>query len=68
MLAPQPLAGDCGAFGIKSNISLKIMERPETTLFASFAFNDGNAMIHAMAALAGLPGLGEVFAFAHRVV
>lgn len=39
------------------------MDRPGTTLFASFAFPDGAAMIRAMAALQGTPGLGEVFAF-----
>lgn len=61
--APQPLAGDCGAFGIKTTVTLAVMARPETTLFASFAFDDGGAMIRAMGTLAGLPGLGEVFAF-----
>jgi len=63
VLAPQPLAGDCGAFGIKTSVTLKTMRRPETTLFASFALRDGGAAMHAMAALAGLPGLGEVYAF-----
>jgi FAD/FMN-containing dehydrogenase len=63
ILAPQPLAGDCGAFGIKTSVSLNVVARPETTLFASFAFQDGDAMIRAMASLAGLPGLGELFSF-----
>jgi D-lactate dehydrogenase (cytochrome) len=63
VLAPQPLAGDCGAFGIKTAVSLHTMARPAATLFASFAFRDSNAMTRAMASLAGLPGLGEVFAF-----
>lgn len=63
VLAPQPLAGDCGAFGIKTAVTLKTMRRPETTLFASFALHDGDAAMRAMAALAGLPGLGEVYAF-----
>jgi len=63
ILAPQPLAGDCGAFGIKTAVTLKTMRRPEATLFASFALRDSGAMARAMAALAGLPGLGEVFAF-----
>ena len=63
VLAPQPLAGDCGAFGIKTAVTLNVMPRPQTTLFASFSFRDGDATIRAMAALAGLPGLGELFAF-----
>jgi D-lactate dehydrogenase (cytochrome) len=63
VLAPQPLAGDCGAFGIKTAVTLKMMRRPETTLFASFALRDSDAAMSAMASLAGLPGLGEVYAF-----
>lgn len=61
--APQPLAGDCGAFGIKTAVTLNLMARPETTVFASFSFRDSAALIRAMASLQGLPGLGEVFAF-----
>ena len=63
VLAPQPLAGDCGAFGIKTAVTLNLMPRPQTTLFASFSLRDGDATIRAMATLAGLPGLGELFAF-----
>lgn len=63
VLSPQPLAGDCGAFGIKTTVTLNVIPRPLTTLFASFSFRDGDATIRAMAALAGLPGLGELFAF-----
>ena len=61
--APQPLAGDCGAFGLKTSICLDVMTRPQTTVFASFALQSADATIRAMASLAGLPGLGEVFAF-----
>lgn len=63
VLAPQPLAGDCGAFGIKTAITLKTAPRPESTLFASFALRAGDAVCGAIASLKGLPGLGEVFAF-----
>ena len=63
VLAPQPLAGDCGAFGIKTAVTLNVMPRPQTTLFASFSFRDGDATIRAMAALTDRPGLGELFAF-----
>ncbi len=62
-LAPQPLAGDCGAFGIKTAVTVNVIPRPQTTLFASFSFRNGDATIRAMAVLAGLPGLGELFAF-----
>jgi FAD/FMN-containing dehydrogenase len=63
VLAPQPLAGDCGAFGLKTTVTLKTMRRPEATLFASFALRDGEAVTRAIASLVDLPGLGEVFAF-----
>ena len=63
VLAPQPLTGDCGAFGIKTTVTLNLMPRPQTTVFASFSLRDGDAAIRAMASLAGLPGLGELFVF-----
>jgi len=63
VLAPQPLAGDCGAFGLKTAVKLNTIRRPETTLFASFAFRDGETVTRAIASLVGLRGLGEVFAF-----
>ena len=59
VLAPQPLAGDCGAFGIKTAITLNVMPRPQTTLSASFAFREGDAAIRVMAALADLPNEPE---------
>jgi FAD/FMN-containing dehydrogenase len=61
--APQPLAGDCGAFGVKTALDIRIVPRPAVTLFASFAFPDSASASRAIASLVGLPGLGEVFAF-----
>lgn len=63
VLAPQPLTGDCGAFGIKTAVTLNLMPRPPATVFASFSLRDGDAAIRAMASLIGLPGLGELFVF-----
>jgi FAD/FMN-containing dehydrogenase len=61
--APQPLAGDCGAFGIRSAVTLRAIPRPATTGFLSFGFDDGDAALSALAALEGTPGLGEAYVF-----
>lgn len=61
--APQPLAGDCGAFGIRTAVTLATLPKPARTAFASFGFADGTAALAALRALAGLPGLGEAYLF-----
>ncbi len=61
--APQPFAGDCGAFGLRTEITLAATPRPATTLFASFAFAEGAEALAALCSLAGLPGLGEAYVF-----
>jgi D-lactate dehydrogenase (cytochrome) len=61
--APQPFAGDCGAFGLRTEITLATMPRPATTLFASFAFGAGEDALAALCSLAGIPGLGEAYLF-----
>lgn len=61
--APQPLAGDCGAFGLRVDVTLQAVARPATTAFASFAFAEGEEALAALRSLAGVPGLGEVFIF-----
>ncbi len=63
LAAPQPLAGDCGAFGIRTALTLNLIPRPETTGFASFGFETGAAALAALLAIADLPGLGEAFVF-----
>lgn len=61
--APQPLAGDCGAFGIKTAITLAVSPRPEPVRFMSFAFDSMAAAMSALAQLAGRDGIGEAFVF-----
>ena len=61
--APQPLVGDCGAFGIRSSVTLRIIPRPSGTAFASFNFATGATALSVLAGLAGLPCLGEAYMF-----
>jgi D-lactate dehydrogenase (cytochrome) len=63
ILAPQPLVGDCGAFGIRTSVTLRIIPTPAVTEFASFHFATGAAALGVLAGLAGLPGLGEAYVF-----
>ncbi len=62
-LAPQPLVGDCGAFGIRTRVVVRTMPMPTATQFASFDFRDGAAAFAVLASLAGRPGLGEAYVF-----
>lgn len=61
--APQPLVGDCGAFGIRTTVVLRTMPTPEATEFASFDFPSAAAAVQVLASLAGLPGLAEAYVF-----
>jgi D-lactate dehydrogenase (cytochrome) len=63
LTAPQPLVGDCGAFGLRTSVTLRTIERPPMTRFASFGFDDGAAAMQVLAGLAGLPALGEAYVF-----
>ena len=61
--------GDCGAFGVKARIALRLAPVPGGEAFVSMAFDDPLKMLEAQTALAGRPGLGECFGFdrqAHR--
>jgi len=61
--------GDCGRFGIKARIALRLAPVAGGEAFLSMAFDDPLAMLDAQTALAGRPGLGECFSFdrqAHR--
>ncbi len=62
-LAPQPFAGDCGAFGLRTTVTLATMPRPAQTMFASFEFSTGEKALTALCSLAGIPGLGEAYVF-----
>ncbi len=61
--APQPLVGDCGAFGIRTRVVLRTLPIPEVTAFASFDFPTGADAIGVLCGLAGVPNLGEVYVF-----
>ncbi|MBO1080699.1 FAD-binding oxidoreductase [Roseomonas haemaphysalidis] len=61
--APQPLVGDCGAFGLRTRVTLATMPLPAATGFVSFEFAEGAAALAALVALRDLPGLGELFLF-----
>ncbi len=61
--APQPLVGDCGAFGIRTAVVLRTMAIPAETGFASFDFRDGPTAIRVLASLAGTAALGEAYVF-----
>ncbi len=55
--------GDCGAFGVKARVALRLAPVAGAEAFLSMAFDDPLAMVDAQTALAGRPGLGECFTF-----
>lgn len=55
--------GDCGAFGIKAEATLRLVKRPGAEVFASFAFPDMPSLLRTQAALTGYDGLAECFGF-----
>ncbi len=55
--------GDCGAFGIKAEATLRLIARPGSEVFASFAYPDMGSMLAAQVALCGCPGIAECFGF-----
>jgi FAD/FMN-containing dehydrogenase len=61
--APQPLVGDCGAFGIRTDVTLRTITRPPATLFASFHFPTGAIALEVLSRLPGLPALGDAYVF-----
>lgn len=68
---PQPsgpdegalFVGDCGAFGIKAEASLRLIKRAGAEAFASFAYDSMAAMLAAQVALSGSEGMAECFGF-----
>ncbi len=44
--------GDAGVFGVKAEITLRLMRRPDHEDYASFAFSTGGQLLSAMAAFA----------------
>lgn len=59
--------GDCGAFGIKGEITLRLIRRPAHTDEASFAFDDYKSWIAAAAEIARASVAAEMFGFDPRV-
>ncbi len=55
--------GDCGAFGTKARVALRLAPVAGGEAFLSMAYDDPLAMLDAQTALAGRPGLGECFSF-----
>lgn len=61
--APQPLVGDCGAFGIRTAVVLQTKLIPASTGFASFNFLAGPPALEALAGLSEVSCLGEAYVF-----
>ena len=55
--------GDCGALGIKAEISLRLIQAPAHEAYASFAFDNAPAIIAAMAAMARAGVASELCGF-----
>ena len=54
---------DTGAFGIKAEATLRLLEAPEVTLFMSFAFDDLSAMLEVQTVLARKRICAECYGF-----
>ncbi len=54
---------DTGAFGIKSEATLRLIEAPEVTLFMSFGFDSLEAMLHTQTILARKRICAECYGF-----
>jgi FAD/FMN-containing dehydrogenase len=55
--------GDCGVFGVKAEITLRLMALPAHEDYASFAFPTGAALMEAMAGIARAGVASETCAF-----
>jgi D-lactate dehydrogenase (cytochrome) len=55
--------GDCGAFGIKAEATLRLLPVPGAVEFASFDFADAGSFLAAQTALTRFGGIGECFGF-----
>ncbi|MDA5194422.1 FAD-binding oxidoreductase [Govanella unica] len=55
--------GDCGAFGIKARVSLRLIERAETHAVATFGFTTVEDLIPAISAISRAGLASEHFAF-----
>jgi FAD/FMN-containing dehydrogenase len=55
--------GDCGVFGVKAEITLRLIRTPAHEAYASFAFKTGRELIAAMAEIARAGVASETCAF-----
>jgi len=55
--------GDCGAFGIKVEATLRLIKQPGAEVFGSFEFPDMPSLLAAQVALSGSDGIAECFGF-----
>lgn len=55
--------GDCGSFGVKAHITLRLIQAPQHEDYASFAFRTGGDLLRAMAAMARAGIAAEMCAF-----
>jgi FAD/FMN-containing dehydrogenase len=55
--------GDCGALGLKTAATLRLIRRPAATEFVSYSVADAASLFRAMAAIARAEVASEVFAF-----
>ena len=63
---PDPVGlflGDCGAFGVKVRITMRLVPVPPAIRYASFAFESFGAAIDAQIDLAGLEAISESYGF-----
>ena len=60
---PQPLGGDCGAFGIRTAAELRTIDLPACEAFASFHFSSQAEGMAGLVAVAGIGGIAEAYLF-----
>ena len=56
-------AADCGAFGVKARVRLKLVRAGRAQAYGSFSFMDGESLLAAMSAIAREELASESFAF-----
>ena len=55
--------GDCGAFGIKSRVTLQLIHRPPVTLYAAYEYETPEAFFGALSAVSRCQVVSECFGF-----
>ncbi|MEL6878675.1 MAG: FAD-binding oxidoreductase [Pseudomonadota bacterium] len=56
-------AADCGAFGVKARVTLKLVREAPAFAYGSFSFATHDALLHSMSAIARAELAAESFAF-----